>query len=726
MRKCAIYAFIFAALAICGTARCENSLIGDVTPSGKTATQYELFEISADIKAPYKNAVDPKCIEVDAVITTPSGLSVTVPAFYSGKGATWNARYTPTEEGNFSYSILLKTPDASETSKTYNFTVVKGSGDGFLRKSAKNPYYPIFDSGKSFFGLGHDIGWSQGSILSSFERYFIKYRENGCNLTRVWVNVSWSCPLENNCVGSYDMSSSEKIDALLNMAKEYGVYIVLVLDSYGSLMEEQGQWNENTWKSNPYNKANGGPCAKPWDFFTDETARQCYKNRLRYVMARWGYSPNILAFELWNETDAPAEWVSEMASYIRSVNPHGQFITTSLGYPWSDNFDDSSVWKLDGINIIDQHIYGNQVGEPIGSIASLAKELTKNYNKMFLVGEFGISSNQSDSFHDVSGTGLELHNSIWAAAMSRSFAGALNWWWEEYVRPKNLYHHYLALRRFLDGVDWNSSRVECLKTSPVKIAAGESEEIKYSDVTVPTKELWGNTNFREFTIGNNGEITGGYVIGYLHGTLKNDTMRIEPVFHVNYPADGKFIIKVGTVSQGGHLVAYVDDKEALSQDFPAGPGEGPWIKSTFRPDYKVYQCLYNTDVEVPVSKGEHVIRLSNTGLDWIGIKNIRLTNYSSSLFANARALGLALDKVILLWIQNKSYNLSSVREGLEPKEIKGASLTIEGAADGLYNIEWWNTTEGKITSTTQAAAKDKKLTLTIPSFPRDIACKIKR
>lgn len=711
------YTVVPAVVALACLAAPSLADIGSVSYPKKAVSRYEMVEISAEVSADYDNPYDPAQIEVNAAIATPSGKNITVPSFYSGSGSTWITRFTPVESGKYACHISMKSGENTSASPSRTIDVAEGAGDGFVRKCGKNPYYLTFDSGKPFFGLGHNVAWAPEGRAYLFEKYFSRFRDSGCNLTRIWMNVPWSLPFEMKKLGKYETVSAENMDKIVALAEQYGIYIVLVLDSYSSLMAETGPWGEDSWKVNPYNAARGGPCQKPWDFFSDETAKRFYKNRLRYMMARWGYSPNILAFELWNELDTPPGWVDEMAFYMRSVNPHNQLVTTSLGYPWANNFNEPTVWGLDSLDFIDYHIYGDQTGDAIGTLVSVTGELTKRFKKGLLVGEFGMSAARSDNNLDPEGNGYELHNSIWAAAMSGSFAGALNWWWEEYVMPKNLYPHYRALRNFVEGINWASSRVERLRMGVVTLYMGEKKEAAYSDITVPTKELWEYTAYREFTVGNDGSVSGGIVNAYLHGTSKKEPVKIDPVFHVNYPVDGKFIIKVGMVSQGGRLVAYVDGEKALEQEFPTGVGEGPWIKSTFRPDYKVYQCLYNTEVEVPVPKGMHTIKLTNTGIDWIGIKNIRLSNYTSNLILTSRVVGLGLDNEMLVWIQNKKPDGESVTD---------ASVAIEGAGDLTYSVEWWDTFEGKILSTVNVKAENGVLTLYIPPFARDIACKIRK
>ena len=46
-----------------------------------------------------------------------------------------------------------------------------------------------------------------------------------------------------------------------------------------------------------------GPFPNGKIFFTSQKAMDRYKDKLRYVVARWGYSPHIAALEFFNEID---------------------------------------------------------------------------------------------------------------------------------------------------------------------------------------------------------------------------------------------------------------------------------------------------------------------------------------------------------------------------------------------------------------------------------------
>lgn len=701
-------------------------------PSGpQEVGQYEPFTYKFELPYIAGDISDPMDVMVRALVTDPHGKSESVPAFCtwnkkSKDESLWQIRFAPLEQGSYKYQIDVEAKGFRRKTAVFDLNVTASESKGFLRRSPENPYYLSFDSGDPFFGIGHNVAWVHNNSVAVFDRYFQKLADSGGNLTRVWLSA-WAFRIEWDKLGEYDQDESAKIDELVELAEKRGIYIILTLDTYGSLMEGESTWGEARWNVNPYNKKNGGPCEKPEDFFTDPLAKHLYKNRLRYIISRWGYSPNIMAFELWNEYNSPPEWVNEMAEYAHAVNPQGQFVTTSVGYPFGKNFDDSKIWTLESIDLVTMHVYGNTAGKGmVPDLIQRSREAASRYKKPFVVSEFGIDFDKDDKNYDPDGKGTALHNSLWASAMSGSFATAMNWWYDTYIRPKDLYPHYNALASFLKGVDWNSRKVEYARALSVMSKNAQNSTQSYRDVEIKTADKWGKMYINEFVVGADGELTGGGMPNkYLHGSVKKD-IKTDHIFHVDYPKDGEFIIHVGTVSQGGDLKVYLDGKEVLARKFPADSGTGPWKKSLHLKKYDVYQCIYDEDIKISVSAGEHEIKLSNEGKDWIGIESIKLTGYVDSTRANVRCLGLVIGAESLFWMQNKDSNWRNTFDKKDPPEITGAYFEIPDLEDGEYTIEWWNTYSGEVIARRKAQGAGKKLTVEVPDFSRDIACKIKR
>ena len=687
--------------------------------------------IKVDLQLPYitDNPNDTDKIKVSAIIITPGGEKLKAPLFcvenIKAKGSLWQLRFTPVVTGRFNYYFDIEKNSLKEESGAFELDVMKSDKKGFLRRSQNNPYYLVFDSGEPYFGIGHNVAWAHNNSLKVFERYFDLLAENGGNLSRVWI-CSWSFPLEWNKLGEYDPDVVEKLDKLIEIAEKKGIYLILSLDTYGSLMTEDGSWNEQNWINNPYNKKNGGPCEDPEEFFRNKEAIKHYKNKLRYILARWGYSPNIMAIELWNEYNAPLRWIKKVTSYIGENDCHRHLITTSHGYPWGKLFDEEAVWKLDQISLITEHVYASS--DENGAVPIL-KQVTRNtaeyFNKPFIVSEFGIDASKNDKELDPAGIGTSLHNSLWVTALSKSFGTAMNWWWDSYIRPKNLYSQYKALDLFLVGVDWDAKKVEYVDISSVKIKGKKEENLTYRYVRIKPEDKWGKAKTDKIIISNEGEINGlGQPNKYLHGMIKND-IKTNHVFNVNYPVEGEFIVRVGKVSQGAHLYVYLDGTLIKDRGFPTGEGEGPWKRSFHNKKYDIYQCVYNDDFKIKVPAGKHIITLENKGLDWMSLERITLTNYMPFNSAKARCFGLEVGKQRLLWIQNMEFNWHNTFQGKGPNPIDDSYFYVNDIKPGTYNIEWWDTFKGEVISREKLEAKDGRLFIEIPSFFRDIACKIK-
>src|SRR6201999_2751277 len=100
-------------------------------------------------------------------------------------------------------------------------------------------------------------------------------------------------------VGHYADQSAFRIERQLDVADAHGLQVQLVVNDHGQVRSLDG----GRWLENPYNALNGGPVPSdhPEQFFTNAQARELFKHRLRYLVARYGAYRNVLAWELFNE-----------------------------------------------------------------------------------------------------------------------------------------------------------------------------------------------------------------------------------------------------------------------------------------------------------------------------------------------------------------------------------------------------------------------------------------
>ena len=64
--------------------------------------------------------------------------------------------------------------------------------------------------------------------------------------------------------------------------------------------------------------------------------------------------------------------------------------------------------------------------------------------------------------------------------------------------------------------------------------------------------------------------------------------------------------------------------------------------------------------------------------------------------------------------------------GKTPRVVRNVTATIGGFQPGSYEVEWWDTYAGVVSSRESVSADaDGALELNIPEVARDIACKIR-
>jgi hypothetical protein len=743
-------------LVQCGFSRDEGAYNADISISDIEVSDTEIpvfgkIEIDVFLSGHDSDRSDLDNITLSGRFVTPSGDLKEIAGFYTeeydltrekgreiliGKGKPfWRVRFCPEEEGTYRVVLHISKGKTTEQRGPFFFDAVKNEVPGFVKVDKQHGFYMEFDDGTPYFAVGESIAWvKRNNTIREYEYFFDKLKENKCNYSRVWL-VEWNMPIEwietdetsgtVFGIGKYSLDNSWKLDQVFKTAEEKGIYLLLTLDTYGSIMEEKGFWGEGKWHRNPYNSINGGPCETPEDFWTDKKAKELFKKKLKYIISRWGYSPNLLAFELWNEVNAPVEWVKEMSEYIKKEDPYGHLVTTSIGYPFDKKhlYDESKVWELDSIDFTQTHLYGEG-----GNIKDIAKavsekcwEMAERYKKPHLMAEIGLDCRADDAKYDKTGKGVQLHNSLWASVMSKSFGTSMTHW-KEYVEKFDLYHQFAAVSNFTETINWTER--EWNKVRIQNVTRNKQKSRQYEDMIVECAGDWAEPGGEEITITEKGLVR-GKVNQFIHGVSKSD-MRYSPVFHVQYPVDGKFILEVDSVAQGAELKVYIDGEKTWEHVFLTGPGEGEWKKSVLNKDHDVYICEYDKKYEIPVSAGAHKIVIENDGIDWIRLKSIILTKYLDKNIPRITVMGLSSGTEAILWVKDKQYSWAVVHEknSKEPEPINNIRLNILDMEDGRYGIEYWDTQTGNITGRYSAISEKGILPLEIKQLKNDIVCKV--
>ena len=278
-------------------------------------------------------------------------------------------------------------------------------------------------------------------------------------------------------LGRYYQKTANRLDEILRASEEKGVYIMLTFDYHGIFKDFVDVWaSDAEWRTNPYNADNGGPCENQLDFFTDSEAKRIYKNKLRYIVARWGYSPNIACWELFNEIDNVIDlldlppknivnWHREMADYLKKIDPYKHLISTSISHR-----EIPDLWQIDNIDFSQHHLYGPH-GD-LSDIKNSIEEYIDDFNKPDVIGEF--AAGWKGPGKDFTATEYEktMHNGLWRGMFSPTPILPLPWWWEWHYH-KGHYFHFNAAANFVERMLQDSGEV--LKEISVESVDGDIE-----------------------------------------------------------------------------------------------------------------------------------------------------------------------------------------------------------------------------------------------------------
>src|SRR5215475_11874023 len=216
----------------------------------------------------------------------------------------------------------------------------------------------------------------------------------GENYARVMM-TPWAFGIETdtNTLTNYRLDSAWKLDYVMQLAEQRGLYVLLCLDIHLMWQPVPDYWGaDNYWQSNPYNATNGGPCVNQDAFFTNSVAQAIYQKRLRYLVARYGYSPKLVGWQLLSEIDneypylTPANvppWHRLMAGWLHTNDPFGHLVTTSL----TGGSDRPEIWSLPQLDFAAYHSYGESF--PALGLRDVAQSFLQRYHKPVLIDEFG-------------------------------------------------------------------------------------------------------------------------------------------------------------------------------------------------------------------------------------------------------------------------------------------------------------------------------------------------
>ena len=475
------------AFALAGSLSSEARSAGAAEPAAAlpTVPQWSRFEASFVPPTPPTNPFDPDEIDVRAEFKLEGGGSTReVDAFwYQGYERAlvngrerltpigeshFRVRFTPTRAGRYRWRWVVRANGTTVEHPWQRFEVARASGHGFLRISRRDPRYLAFDDGTSYFAVGENTGWYDARGTFAYDDWFAALHGQGANWGRLWMSsFAFGIEWKDTGLGDYRnrLDRAWQLDYVLEEAERRDIHVMLALLTHGAF----SLFFNSEWANNPYNAANGGPLVNPQDFFTDQEARRLFEQRLRYVVARWGWSTHLMAWELWNEVElvqpyvsaAVTAWHADMAAELRALDPNDHLVTTSHAfYPF-----DPSVWLNGGIDFTQIHLY-TDIFPALHDVSAAVIDRTADRlavtGRPVLFAELGVDSRGPDETRTADPQGIGVHDGLWAGVLSGGIGTGMTWWWDNLIalEPDLYYPMFGAVARFVAGVPWDREGFE--------------------------------------------------------------------------------------------------------------------------------------------------------------------------------------------------------------------------------------------------------------------------
>ncbi|SCC49215.1 protein of unknown function [Chitinophaga costaii] len=413
-------------------------IINKAQPLTPVITQYQKAEWNITLTATYNNPYDQRQVSLDMLLKSPSGKPLLLPCYYDAVQQTWKARFTPQESGTYQYHFHLQAGQEDTSNADQRFTAQASNSQGFLHKHDLWTFQ--YDNGDLFRGIGENIAWESRDFEAdkwTYQYLLPKLAQNGGNFFRTWM-CYWNLPLEwkkvhntkrySNSDAYFNPGAITRMDSLVAQCDSLHLHFMLTLDWHGHFMQNGG------WKNSNYNVANGGPCTTPTDFFTLPAAQEMYKNRLRYIVARWGYSSSIAVWEFFNEVDnaaftqqdsiliplpAIAQWHLEMSRYLKGLDPYQHLVSTSISHR-----DIIGMNSIPYIDFNQKHIY-----KYTEKIPGIYPDYIQTFGKPYVVGEFGYRWEDQDPKYAVEAD-YDYKRGLWYGLFSATPLLPMSWWWE--------------------------------------------------------------------------------------------------------------------------------------------------------------------------------------------------------------------------------------------------------------------------------------------------------
>lgn len=654
---------------------------------------------------------NPFARELWAEVVLPSGKILSLPAFYVG-GENFAVRARASEAGDYQLGRVTEISGGKEaipgfdavSPKTVRVTATQTLPQVGL--AAGDPTrFAYAGSGTTYTPIGANLAWASEGRSRFYEQALPQFAAEGLNWTRIWMahwnglNLDW-LPEDygdSPAPGHLDLRVAADWDRTVAVAEKAGVYFQMVLQHHGQVSTLV---NPN-WAINPWNASQRqGFLTKPQDFFTSPTAISITQQKYRYIVARWGYSPAVLAWELFNEVHwvdairvahdeaAVAQWHTRMADYLRSVDSYGHLVTTS-----TENLGSTSYDRMD---YFQPHLY---------PYALLSGPLAFNspYEKLSRPVFYGeVGDDHAPLSEEQKSSGIAIVPPVWASLMGLAHYPAQPWFGEKLLQLNRL-AELGAVARFVkasglgarQGLTPFSPQVECEARVPFVLEASQ---------------VWQQRPAPDFVLPLDGrvpvelaDIPRAYV-----GSPKSlaDGLPGRAAYRVNFPRETTLRARVvGAGAKGSAIRISIDGKVVAEKSWKAHVADKPRAD---RPTEILFHAL----------AGPQTLVVENPGADdWFQLDAIE-TDLTVPALA---AIGQRSEKFLALWLWHRAGVFA-----LHPPAPVGGTLLLENVPAGKWTITWWDTFKGVPSPALEIEHPGGFLRLAVPKLDRHAAVMLSR
>jgi len=490
------------------------------------------FSLSEEVEGyieEHYNPYDYDEIDVYAEFTSPTGKSFTMPAFWyrdyeivintnydkitsvSGMASSnpdeiqglesvnwtnepkhYRLRVILNEVGTYTYGVYVKENGVPVQYLESEVTVLDNPNSnniGIIKVDPTTNRNFIDGNENSFIPVGVNLCWWTNNTRKTYDYdvWMEKMNQNNINMMRLWM-ATWGFALHwGKDYNNFDtrLNAAARLDKVFDLADKYSIYIQLVLVNHGQFSSQVNA----EWQNNPYNSKNGGIIDTPQEFFSNLEARRAFKNEMRYIMARYGYSDKIMAWELFNEvdwTDAADSsnrlniynWHREMGEYMKSIDPYNHMITTSY------KTNTGMAYSLNVIDYTNPHDYGYEAKSVALNLPDVQESVIDRYKKPTIQSEIGINWRSGVDTRSADPTGISIRQALWAGMLGGAAGAAMQWWWDSWIHPNDLWTVFNGAGIFAKEMNLVGGKYTQLKTGGTVTISNEEVKIlgyQYSD-----------------------------------------------------------------------------------------------------------------------------------------------------------------------------------------------------------------------------------------------------